>query len=132
MTVFFVHRPIYLWKLLNYYKIYPISRAAPSSTTTAGDGRNYMFDIHKWEEHLSAMIDELQPVWDARFNPGNHLPHTFGSQVTGSIDSYPIFISRPPARVQRLYYNGKYAGHVMKVSDYRIDTIILPYRYNKF
>jgi hypothetical protein len=69
-------------------------------------------------------------VWDARFNPGNHLPHTFGSQVTGSIDSYPIFISRPPARVQRLYYNGKYAGHVMKVSAESITVSIrsiLPY-----
>jgi hypothetical protein len=128
VTVFFVQRPIYLWKLLHYYKIYPIIRAAPVNGHK--DGRNYMFDIHKWEEHLSAMIDELQPVWDARFNPGNHLPHTFGSQVTGSIDSYPIFISRPPARVQRLYYNGKYAGHVMKVSAESITVSIrsiLPY-----
>jgi hypothetical protein len=77
-------------------------------------GRTYLFRIHVWATHLAACIDEMQEAWDARFD-NNRLPHVFNDRVTGSIDTFPIYIQRPPNALQRQYYNGKYGGHVLKV-----------------
>jgi hypothetical protein len=62
------------------------------------------------------VIDELGEAWDRRKDPENQLPHVFGRQVVGSVDSFPIIINRPKkGNLQRFFYNGKYACHVVKV-----------------
>ena len=60
-------------------------------------------------------------AWDERFN-NNRLPHVFSDRVTGSIDTFPIYITRPPNALQRQYHNGKYGGHVLKVKSARVRT----------
>jgi hypothetical protein len=111
----FVCRPRHLWLLLSYYKLYPVSRAA-WMVFEQQNPRFFMHRLHKWEKHLASVINELGEAWSNRFQPQNALPHVFDSKVTGSIDSFPIEINRPPNNVQRLFYNGKYAKHVVKVS----------------
>jgi len=45
------------------------------------------------------------------------LPHLFSRQVTGAVDSFPIIVNRPKkGNMQRFFYNGKYATHVVKVN----------------
>jgi len=55
----------------------------------------------------------------------NELPHVFGRNVTGSIDSFPINIYRPQGsnNMQRWFYNGKYACHVVKVQYHAINCL---------
>lgn len=63
------------------------------------------------------MINELDEAWEKRHEIGNSLPHVFGRSIVGSIDTFPILINRPSKNnLQRLFYNGKYASHVVKVS----------------
>ena len=65
---------------------------------------------------MAAVINELDEAWDLRKEPGNELPHVFTRQVTGCIDSFPIMVNRPKkGNLQRLFYNGKYGCHVVKV-----------------
>jgi hypothetical protein len=67
---------------------------------------------------LAQVIDELTEAWEDRKHPSNQLPHVFERSVTGSIDSFPIIINRPQGgNMQRLFYNGKYGCHVVKVSE---------------
>jgi hypothetical protein len=69
------------------------------------------------QRYLASVVNELDEAWDRRKEPGNELPHVFGRSVTGSIDSFPIIINRPEeGNLQRFFYNGKYACHVVKVS----------------
>ena len=66
--------------------------------------------------YLAQVINELDEAWDRRLEMDNALPHVFSRKVTGSIDSFPIIINRPlKGNVQRHFYNGKYACHVVKV-----------------
>jgi len=81
----------------------------------ASNWRKLAGKIHRWEQHLATVVCELEPIWAARNDASNALPHVFDDQVTGSIDTFPIEINRPPNDVQRLFYNGKYAKHVVKV-----------------
>ena len=71
------------------------------------------------------MIDELEAAWDDRFSPANELPHVFGPRVTGAIDTFPIIINRPQkGNMQRHFYNGKYACHVVKVRASSISSTV--------
>lgn len=66
--------------------------------------------------YLSSVIDELSVAWAGRLDPANELPHGFGVNVTGCIDTFPIEINRPSGQgAQSKFYNGKYAKHVVKV-----------------
>lgn len=49
----------------------------------------------------------------------------FSRNVTGSVDSFPIIIHRPKGsnNMQRWFYNGKYACHVLKVRYSAITSI---------
>jgi hypothetical protein len=109
-----LYRPVHLWLLLCHYKVYPVSRTEPDLLSRKGSGRNFLWRMYGWAKHLAQSIDEMQVAWDARFN-NNRLPHIFNDMVTGSIDTFPIYIQRPPNALQRQYYNGKYGGHVLKV-----------------
>lgn len=67
--------------------------------------------------YLAGVINELDVAWANRLSPENILPHGFDAHVTGSVDSFPIEICRPADGVkQSLFYSGKYAKHVVKVS----------------
>lgn len=64
------------------------------------------------------MIDELGAAWEGRHDPANRLPHVFDHTITGCVDTFPIIINRPKGKnnVQRWFYQGKYACHIVKVS----------------
>lgn len=112
-----VDRPEFLFDLLCYYKLYPISRSS-SLLYLTGANHNYRtqcWRLHRWEQHLAAVIDEMLPAWNARFHPSNALPHVFDEMVTGCIDTFPIEIMRPSDGTQSQYYNGKYKKHIVKV-----------------
>lgn len=64
---------------------------------------------------MASVINELRDAWDARRDPSNAIPHVFDSMVVGAVDTFPIEINRPASHAQRLFYNGKYAKHVLKV-----------------
>lgn len=100
--------------LLAYYKLYPVSRAS-LAVFGARNWRKLVGKIHGWEQYLASAVSELDTVWASRNDASNALPHVFDEKVTGSIDTFPIEINRPPNDVQRLFYNGKYAKHVVKV-----------------
>ena len=73
-------------------------------------------DVIDFQRYLSSVIDELDEAWDRRKEASNALPHVFARSVSGSIDTFPIVINRPSTgNLQRLFYNGKYACHVVKV-----------------
>jgi hypothetical protein len=113
----FVVRPEYLFDLLCYYKVYPVSRTSCALylSNSAVNFRGQLDMLHKWEKYLASVIDEMQHEWDARFDVRNRLPHVFDSRVTGSVDSFPIEIQRPSDGTQAQYYNGKYKKHIVKV-----------------
>jgi hypothetical protein len=67
---------------------------------------------------LADQMDELRVPWRDRFSVANRLPHAFGARVTASIDTFPIYICKPSSPIlDRLVFNGKYGGHVLKVSN---------------
>lgn len=107
-----------------FYKLYPVGRAVRTIFHIRVHPRKEMQLIHKWEEHLARVIEEMDDLWRARHLPSNHLPHVFPPNVTCCIDTFPIEINRPGNGQQKNYYNGKYAKHVMKVS-YRSGAISL-------
>lgn len=100
-----------------HYKVYPVSRSEPYLLGAKHSGRHFLDRVNHWADHLAGVIDEMQEAWDQRHDEGNRLPHVFDNKVTGSIDTFPIYINRPPNCVQRKYYNGKYGGHVVKVKE---------------
>ena len=111
------NRPLYLFDLLCYYKVYPVNRTSRGVylSNYAADFRNHLQMLHSWEKHLANVINEMQQEWDVRFVADNQLPHVFDHLVTGSIDTFPIEIQRPSDGSQAQYYNGKYKKHIVKV-----------------
>jgi hypothetical protein len=110
-----IRKPIYLWWLFSFYKLYPVTRAFP--LVHGGCFRSpqrFLSRLYVWERHLASVIDELSAAWDGRWHPANALPHVFARTVTGSVDTFPILINRP-SHGQSIFYNGKYKAHVVKV-----------------
>ena len=67
-------------------------------------------------------MDEVPTAWNARQGEHNRLPHLFSSHVTGSVDTFPVYVSRPKnAWWQKKLYNGKYGANV-NTHDLRILT----------
>ena len=112
-----IKRPLYLFVLLMYYKVYPVNRAWPEPMTRIGKHASWtLHAIRRWEEDLASRVDELNEVWNDRHAPTNALPHLFPASVVGCVDSFPIFCSRPTdSFYQSSTYNGKYGGNVLKV-----------------
>lgn len=68
------------------------------------------------QRFLADNIDELGEAWVHRNDAENAIPHVFARSVTGAVDSFPIMINRPKTgNLQRIFYNGKYGCHVVKV-----------------
>jgi hypothetical protein len=113
-----INSPQNLLSLFKFYKHYPIRRFFHHFFGKKARSPNWFYSnrLKKWESHLASVINELDPVFDQRFLPHNHLPHVFSRNVTGSIDSFPICVVRPKSPAwQRQFYNGKYKAHVVKV-----------------
>jgi hypothetical protein len=97
-----------LYRLFHYLKLYPVVRAHELKSLSS---------INKYIEHLASVVDELSSVWNHRHNMINRTPHHFRHMLTGSIDSFPVVVSRPvDSKIQSYLYNGKYKKHVMKVT----------------
>jgi hypothetical protein len=70
-------------------------------------------------------MKDVDKAWAERFSPENSLPHLFGPNVTGSIDTFPVVIRRPRRRIMsRLVYAGKYRRCVVKVSSPRLPAAV--------
>ena len=96
-----------LYRLFHYLKQYPVTRAHELKSVSS---------IHKYITHLASVINELSSVWNRRHEMTNRIPHHFRDMLTGSIDTFPVVVSRPVDNtVQSYLYNGKYKKHVMKV-----------------
>jgi hypothetical protein len=110
-----IQLPSHLYQLLMYFKIYPVHRNLPQlfgmvHQSAAGVRENM---IHR-ASYLAGVINELCTTWNDRFN--HPLPHVFDDMVTGSLDTFPIYVSRPTNEHAQTYlFNGKYGGHVLKV-----------------
>ena len=101
-----------LYQLFHYLKLYPIIRA--HETTSITSIRKYIF-------FLASVVDELQTVWNSRHEMTNRIPHHFQSMLSGSIDTFPVVVSRPlDSTLQSYLYNGKYKKHVYKVYSWTI------------
>jgi len=103
--------PCCLYLLLNYYRFYPMAK---EHRLIYGVQQR---DVIRWENYLATVIEELQDAWNNRVSPENALPYIFPINVTGSIDTFPIYIRRPKhSGFQSAMYNGgKYRKHIVKV-----------------
>jgi hypothetical protein len=101
-----------LWSLLKYYKKYNVFRASANWFHGYHQTR-----LRETEEYLvSRMKLIFNNSFPVRKESQNNLSHVFPSSVSGCVDTFPIFIRRPRGRWQSACYNGKYKGHVLKVS----------------
>lgn len=107
-----------LYYLLCFFKAYPIKRAVFNYHTVrmnAREGRS-LSTLKKRARYLATHVNELQPLWNARHHLSNRLPLHFAYGVSGSIDTFPIRVSRPVNSVwQRSLYNGKFKTHTVKI-----------------
>jgi hypothetical protein len=123
-----INKTYKLYQLLYFYRHYPTARSfLVAYGCSARAYSRYLHKIYKYEQHLSSVINEIRHAWTNRLDGHNHLPHVFGPDVTGSIDTFPVYVVRPvDTHWQRCLYNGKYGGHVAKVqvvSDHRGSVI---------
>jgi hypothetical protein len=111
-----ISTPQAMFETFWYLKMYPTGRQVRLSIRRTRTAKRLFDDLQRRVLHLASVIDELQAGWDERFGDHNKLPHVFGNEVTGCLDSFPIYVDRPSdSRLQRLLYNHKYGGHVLKV-----------------
>jgi hypothetical protein len=113
-----INHPIKLYQLLLYYKLYPTKRQFQLLFGPAGKHYSrFQGRLLSYAQYLSGTLNELTGPWTDRHSPDNRLPHLFNHRVTGCIDSFPIYVTRPTdADWQYALYNGKYKGHVLKVT----------------
>jgi len=65
--------------------------------------------MRRTEEYLASVMDDVAVVWNARHGLHNRLPHMFDEHVTGSVDTFPVYVSRAKDNWwQKKMYNGKY------------------------
>jgi hypothetical protein len=61
-----IPRPSGLYRLLAYYKHYPIQRALPSIFPHMRNGRAFKRHIIRRQAYLAMVLNELQPLWDGK------------------------------------------------------------------
>lgn len=63
-------------------------------------------------------------VWRRRHDMNNRIPHLFQPMLTGSVDTFPVVVSRPMDKhIAKYLYNGKYCKHILKVRSHIWATI---------
>lgn len=101
-----------LWDLLQFYKNYNVFRAIANHSHGFHQTR-----LRKTEAYLANRMKAVfNQAFEVREEKQNALSHVFPASVTGCVDTFPIFIKRPKSSRQKLFYNGKYKGHVLKVT----------------
>jgi hypothetical protein len=110
-----ITQPQNLFDLFHHYKSYNVSRLSPYVKEISSFGWEHE-RIRRMEEYLASVIDEIQEVWDGRYDRTNRLPNSFGREVIGCIDTVPIACDRQSdSSVQGSFYQGKYKKHVFKM-----------------
>ncbi len=110
-----------LFMLLRWYKQYFRGRELSVALGVRRNGTRLVADIKRWSAWLANRVSdaELLANWHARFDARNRLPVPdvlFGGQVTGALDTFPIYLYKPKnSNWQRLTYSGKYHANVLKV-----------------
>ena len=110
-----------LFILLRWYKQYPRGREFGNQIGVLQHGTRLVHDIKRWSAWLAGAINnrEILINWHARFESRNKLPvpdELFGGQVTGCLDTFPIYLCKPKDSVwQKMTYQGKYGANVLKV-----------------
>ena len=99
-----------LYNILVFYKHNVIQRILHLILDVHhSDRRRIMRDLHRTEEYLSSRMNEVRYAWEHRHDIHNALPHYFGRYCTGSVDTFPVYVSRPKDYWwQKKLYNGKY------------------------
>ena len=116
-----IDSPQKLFTLLRWYKQYPRAREMGDLLGIRRHGTRILYDVQRWSAWLARAINnkEVLTAWRQRFAPRNALPipdALFGGQVTGHLDTFPIYLCKPKdAVMQRYTYNGKYGANVLKV-----------------
>jgi len=100
----------HLYNLLIYYKMYPNHRLLfLIFDTKAVMRKNIVARMRRTEEYLAHAMTEVKSAYSERHGDHNILPHMFDRNVTASVDTFPVYCSRPKdAWWQRKMYNGKY------------------------
>jgi len=110
-----------LFALLRWYKQYPRARELGDTLGVRRQGTRILYDVQRWSEWLARRINNAEVLkgWRTRFAPRNRVPvpdALFGGQVTGHLDTFPIYLCKPKsAAMQRYTYSGKYGANVLKV-----------------
>jgi len=110
-----------LFALLRWYKQYPRARELGDTLGVRRHGTRILYDVQRWSEWLARRINNAEVLkgWRTRFAPRNRLPvpeALFGGQVTGHLDTFPIYLCKPKdTAMQRYTYSGKYGANVLKV-----------------
>jgi hypothetical protein len=101
-----------LFLVYAYFKLYPTIRSNKHCNI-----RSHVQSIRKYIQYLGGVMNDMDDVWNRRHEMKNRIPHYFQSMLTGSIDTFPIVVSRPSNKELCSYlYNGKYKKHVLKVT----------------
>lgn len=110
-----INTRVKLYEVLRWCKTYPTARVASDNSS---DGRGFGWALTKNQrmiDHLASVVDELAIPVSQRFHYSNRIPQLFSPMVTGSIDTFPWRVQRRKGYdQQRVLYQGKYKGHVLK------------------
>jgi hypothetical protein len=100
----------HLFNLLVFYKMYPNNRLLFLILDTRSQKERVILTrMRQTEAYLASRMDEVDTAWAARNGDHNRLPHMFDEHVTGSLDTFPVYVSRPKdSWWQTKLYNGKY------------------------
>jgi hypothetical protein len=105
-----------LYNVLKWCKTYPTARV--SADRPGGSCRGYGFELSRNQkaiDYLASVVDELTLPIEQRFELSNKIPIVFSRLATGSIDTFPWRVQRRKVYMnQRVLYQGKYKGHVVK------------------
>ena len=99
-----------LFRCFQYLKQYPLDRCLSAFRFPC------IRVLKSRIKYLAQVLNELEAVWATRHDDFNRIPHHFRDKLVGSIDTFPILVSRPTHSIkQSILYNGKYKHHVYKV-----------------
>ena len=87
-TIIDTHHKLYL--VFAYFKIYPTIRASKHCGIIF-----HIQSIKKYVKYLSSVMNDMVDVWNRRHELKNRIPHLFQSMLSGSIDTFPVIVSRP-------------------------------------
>lgn len=108
-TIINTHYKLYL--VYAYFKIYPTIRANYHCKIII-----HIQSIKKYSQYLCSVMNDMNDVWNRRHEMINRTPHLFQNMLTGSIDTFPVIVSRPSnSKISSYLYNGKYKKHVLKI-----------------